>query len=123
MKKQKFALSDGVKFTEKSLTQPNQAFTATELIRRSVNGTMPAVYTEGLAYDFEDFVNGKQVTYWEQEYGDVDPIPSFPQLEDIFEMRDLAKESNSKANYLIKKHLEEEQKQEASTSIVENTTT
>lgn len=106
----KILLSDGYRNHEKSKTQPGMAYSATELLRRSQNGTMPSIYQEGMAYDFDDFVNGKQQTFADQELYDVEPIPAYPSLEDIFEMREQAKATLNNVNRLIKKHLEDEKK-------------
>lgn len=113
-----------MKFTEKSLTQPGMAFTAADLLRRSKNGTMPAVYQESQPYDFEDFYSdGKQVTYSEQESYDGEPLPSFPTLEDLFELRDRAKDLKNDTNMLIKKHLEDELKAKQTNTSIENNET
>lgn len=70
-----------MKFTEISQTQPGQAYTASDLIRRSLNGTMPAIYKEG-TYEAEE---GK--SYEEQEKDDFF-LDSEPQLEDLSELKD-----------------------------------
>lgn len=112
-------LKDGCTFTEKSQTQPGLAFTGAELLRRSLNGTMPAIYQDASPYDFEDVVNGKQITYAEQEIWDVEPLPAFPSLEEVFEMREMAQRTLSDANRLIKKHLEQENKVEEVTPVTQ----
>ena len=74
-----------MKFTEKSKTQPGMAFSCRELVTRSLNGTMPAIYHEG-SFDCPD---GAGVTFLKQEEisGDVFP-PQNPQLEDVSMMND-----------------------------------
>lgn len=69
-----------MKFIEKSLTQPGQAFSARDLIRRSLNGTMPAIFRQG-SYDLDED------TYDNQEADDVF-LDSEPQLEDIAALKD-----------------------------------
>ena len=112
-------LSDGVVFTEKSQTTPNRAYSAGELLRRATNGTMPPIYQEAVPYDFDDIVNGKHVTYDYQEQFDCDPVPAFPQIEDIFAMRDQAQQALNNANMLIKKQLEAEKEKEQATVTTE----
>lgn len=106
-------LSSKQYFTSKSMTVPGQSFSAGELIKRSTNGTMPPIFMEAVPYDFDDVVNGKQVTYDYQEQFDCDPLPAFPQIEDIFTLRDQAAQALNKANYLIKKQAEREQQAES----------
>lgn len=67
-----------MKFTEKSITQPGQAYSARDLIRRSLNGTMPAIFHQG-SYDLYEDEKGFQ----HQEDSDDLFIDLEPQLEDL----------------------------------------
>lgn len=93
-----------MKFTEKSLTQPGQAYSAGEIIRRSLNGTMPAIYHDG-SYDLKEDL-------YENQESDDSFIDSEPQLEDVaalqenlLNVREALQESVAKAK---KRHFEKQ---------------
>lgn len=69
-----------MKFTEKSITQPGQAYSARDLIRRSLNGTMPAIFRQG-SYDLNE-------DSYEVQESDDSFIDSEPQLEDLAALKD-----------------------------------
>lgn len=73
-------------FTEKSLTQPGMAFSAKAIIKRSQNGTLPAIYQNG-SYELSEDNKG----YIHQEKDDVF-VDDYPQLEDVVAFREKSRD-------------------------------
>lgn len=75
-------------FTDPSLTEPGMAFSGAELMRRSANGTMPAIYHDHVPYDFEepdeDDTTSPRRSYLQQEsQTDFAPLPTYPNFDDV----------------------------------------
>lgn len=75
-------------FTDVSLTEPGMAFSGSELMRRSANGTMPPIYHDHVPYDFEepddDDTTSPRRNYLQQEEAtNFEPLPVYPNFDDV----------------------------------------
>lgn len=88
-----------MKFNGKSKTEPGLAYSAHDLIRRSLNGTMPNIYSEG-SYDLNE-----GLTYDQQEiYSSV--IPDSPDLVELFNIVQDYKQKSESINDAVKRFIE-----------------